>query len=246
MRIVLTADEEIGCIGAGHLLGQDLIRPANMVVGEPTNMQPARAGKGYCMAKITVTGHEAHSAHPLQGASAILGAAHLMVALEELAALIAREENPLFSPGYTTMNIGTIQGGTAKNIIPGECSFLLEWRPIPSAGATRIPEQINQVIDRQRQIHPRLSYHFDITRKQSGFETAADSTLVRAIESLSGCSASSIPFGSEASVFANVCHNVVVFGPGDMQTAHSSRECVPIDQLHRAVHCLRALMLTNQ
>jgi acetylornithine deacetylase len=52
----------------------------------------------------------------------------------------------------------------------------------------------------------------------------------------------SIPFGSEANLLASVAEEVIVFGPGDMQTAHSNRECVALDQLDEAVRCLQSLM----
>ena len=42
---------------------------------------------------------------------------------------------------------------------------------------------------------------------------------------------------------AKVTAEVVVFGPGDMTTAHSSRECVPLAELDEAVDCLKSLML---
>ncbi len=67
LRIVLTADEEIGCLGAHRLFASNLMRPRRLVIGEPTSLRPARAGKGYCLAEVTVIGAEAHSAHPLQG-----------------------------------------------------------------------------------------------------------------------------------------------------------------------------------
>jgi acetylornithine deacetylase len=245
LRIVLTADEEVGCVGAKHLLTENLLRPAKVVIGEPTSLHPARAGKGYCLAQVTVTGQEAHSAHPDRGASAITGAAHLLIALDELADQLKREQNDFFTPGYTTLNVGTIQGGTAKNIIPGQCTFLVEWRPIPGPSADRIPAVIEEAIDKLQRANPRIRYEFKIARQQQGFETAADSALVRSLETLSGKPASSIPFGSEASLFATLCDEVVVFGPGDMQMAHSSRECVEIAQLHRAVECLRTLMLVH-
>ncbi|MGA8531424.1 MAG: M20/M25/M40 family metallo-hydrolase, partial [Acidobacteriaceae bacterium] len=70
LRIVLSAEEEIGCIGAARLFDQGLLRPRRMVIGEPTSLHPARAGKGYCLAEVTVFGKEAHSAHPGQGVSA--------------------------------------------------------------------------------------------------------------------------------------------------------------------------------
>lgn len=243
VRIVLTADEEVGCVGAKRLLAEDFLRPSRMVIGEPTSLRPARAGKGYCLAEVVVRGQEAHSAHPDSGASAIHGAAHLLIALEALAEQLKTNQNPIFSPAFTTLNVGTIQGGTAKNIIPGECRFLLEWRPIPGAAADLIPAKIEKEIAALKASYPRLEVDFRISRQQQGFETATGSGLVQTIEKLTGRAASSIPFGSEASVFAAVCPEVVVFGPGDMQSAHSSRECVEIAQLEQTVYCIRLLML---
>ena len=44
--LILTADEEIGCVGAAHLVASGLIKPRRVVVGEPTSLHPARAWKG--------------------------------------------------------------------------------------------------------------------------------------------------------------------------------------------------------
>ena len=78
--LILTADEEIGCVGAAHLVASGLIKPRRVVVGEPTSLHPARAGKGCCLAEVTVFGEEAHSAHPQKGKSAIYRAARLITA----------------------------------------------------------------------------------------------------------------------------------------------------------------------
>jgi acetylornithine deacetylase len=240
--IILTADEEVGCIGASKLIASDSIRARRMVIGEPTSLHAARGGKGYCLASVRVIGTEAHSAHPEKGASAINGAAHLLLALEAYSAEIAREQNAMFSPPFTTVNVGTIQGGTAKNIIPGECSFLVEWRPIPGRVGNGIAGGIEAIVAREQQSHPRLRYEFKVLREQRGFEMDRDSELVQRMEALSGRTASSIPFGSEASLFAPLCEEIVVFGPGDMTTAHSDRECVEIAQLHQAVAIIGELM----
>ena len=181
IRIVLTADEEIGCIGAKHLLAANLLQPKRLVIGEPTSLHPARAGKGYCLGRMTVTGKEAHSAHPERGASAINAAAHLLVALEELAAQLTTTSNPFFAPPFTTLNIGTIQGGSAKNIIPGTCSFLVEWRPIPRQASSQVPDFLEAAIAYQRRKNPRISYDFIIERQQPVFETPLDSPLVQSI-----------------------------------------------------------------
>jgi acetylornithine deacetylase len=126
LRLVLTSDEEIGCLGAKRLIAAGQIKPRRIVIGEPTSLRPARAGKGYCLAEITILGEEAHSAHPLQGKSAIYGAARFITAIEELSRQLAAEQNDFFMPSYTTINIGTITGGTAKNIVPGQCKFQVE------------------------------------------------------------------------------------------------------------------------
>src|ERR1043165_870176 len=90
-----------------------------------------RAGKGYCLAEIIVHGREAHSAYPHLGSSAISGAAHLIRAIEGVAESISGQQHYAFDPPYTTLNVGLINGGSAKNVVPGECRFTLEWRPIP-------------------------------------------------------------------------------------------------------------------
>jgi acetylornithine deacetylase len=242
LRLILTADEEIGCVGASHLIASGLIRSRRVVIGEPTSLRPARAGKGYCLAEITVFGEEAHSAHPQQGRSAIYRAARLITAIEDYSSRLAEEQHPFFSPSFTTLNIGTIQGGTAKNIIPGQCKFQLEWRPIPGQDGDTVPSAVLKIADTLRSADPGFQCKLQVLRQQPGFESPADSQLVRSIEALTGRAATSIPFGSEASLMASVAEEVVVFGPGDMQTAHSSRECVPLNELDEAVDCLQSLM----
>lgn len=242
LRMVFTADEEIGCIGASHLMASGALRPRHAVVGEPTSLHTARAGKGYCLAEITVFGQEAHSALPQEGKSAIYRAARLITAIEELSDRFAQETNGFFSPAFTTLNVGTIQGGTAKNIIPGQCTFQLEWRPVPGQRPDAVPAAISEISEKLRTVDPGFRCELKIRRQQGGFETPSGSQIVRSLESLTRRPATSIPFGSEASLLASVAEEVVVFGPGNMQTAHSERECVPLNELEETVSILKTLM----
>ena len=130
--MVFTSDEEIGCRGARFLVDQQALKPRYAIVGEPTSLVPSRAGKGYCLAAISVHGKAAHSAYPSVGHSAIFAAAKLIVEIELLGVELATHRNDTFDPPYTTLNIGEIHGGTAKNVVPAECTFLVEWRPIPN------------------------------------------------------------------------------------------------------------------
>jgi acetylornithine deacetylase len=242
LRLVLTADEEIGCLGASHLLAANTVRPRRAVIGEPTSLHPARAGKGYYLAEVTVRGEEAHSAHPGEGRSAIYGAARLITAIEEYAAELSKTRNTFFSPPFTSLNVGVIQGGTAKNIVAGECKFQLEWRPLPGPSSDALLDILRMAADQRRKSDPSFTYEIKILRRQPGFETNATASLVTRLCDLTKREATSIPFGSEASILSSIAEEVVVFGPGDMRTAHSRRECVPVNELDEAVSIVRALI----
>ena len=162
--------------------------------------------------------------------------------IELLAEALAKETHELFSPSFTSLNIGTIQGGTAKNIVPGECRFLIEWRPIPGLHPSHIPDALQVFADELQTQDPRLKVIIRHLRQQLGFETPPDACLVESLVRLTGRPPTSIPFGSEASLFAPVAEQTVVFGPGDMRTAHSDREVVSVAELDEAVTILKRLM----
>jgi len=87
-----------------------------------------------------------------------------------------------------------------------------------------------------------LNFKINVLRQQAGFETSEDAPLVVQLQNASGRQATSIPFGSEASLFAPIAEQTVVFGPGDMASAHSDRECVSLEELDEAVGILQTLM----
>src|ERR1041384_6376495 len=74
LALIFTADEEIGLLGAKYLAELNPIRLRYSIVGEPTSLQPIRAGKGYALAEVIVRGREAHSAYPALGSSAVFRA----------------------------------------------------------------------------------------------------------------------------------------------------------------------------
>jgi acetylornithine deacetylase len=239
--IVFTADEEVGCRGARFLLASDAIRATYAIVGEPTSLVPARAGKGYCLASIKVTGRAAHSAYPEVGRSAILAAARLLMEIETLYREMMQDRNDAFSPPWTTLNVGEIRGGTAKNIVPAECSFLLEWRPIPSQRGDDVLERLRGIVDRlvAEESWEGLDVQIEVLRKDDGFETEVESAVVRAVLAESSSQVQTIAFGTEAPWLARMGAEAVVVGPGSMLTAHSPRECVPITELDGCVVMLR-------
>jgi acetylornithine deacetylase len=88
---------------------------------------------------------------------------------------------------------------------------------------------------------PELNAVFKTIRTDAGFETARESELVRQLKELSGNPPQTVAFGTEAPYLKKLGTETVVFGPGDMKTAHSSEENVPIEELERCVAILRRL-----
>ncbi|HUQ31068.1 MAG TPA: acetylornithine deacetylase [Pyrinomonadaceae bacterium] len=238
LALVFTADEEIGCLGAKRLADARPFSARYSIVGEPTSLQPMRAGKGYCLAEITISGREGHSAYPALGASAIFRAARLIHRIEGIAEEIKADQLAEFEPPHTTINVGLIRGGTAKNIIAGECRFTLEWRPLPGQAPSHVLDLINAAILDERAKDADFDCRLDVIRLDGGMQTAADSALVRFLEETSAREAGTIAFGTEAPQMAELGAEAVVFGPGDIRFAHRTGEFVPIEELHRCVHIL--------
>ena len=235
LAIVLTADEEIGCVGAKYLARKKALRSRHTIVGEPTGLQPVRAGKGYALAEIVVHGKEAHSAFPAQGRSAIFDAGRVLIALERVAKKLASKKNRDFDPPCTTLNAGLIRGGSAKNIIAGECRITVEWRPVPGHD----PEWAAHLI---REEIARLGEDFrvdcEVKRLDPPFSPSPTHHLSKLLESLSKRPATTVSFGTEAAHLPG--SETVVFGPGTMAVAHQSGEHVPLADLKKCVAYFRA------
>lgn len=239
LALIFTADEEIGLRGAKRLAEAKPLRARYSIVGEPTSLKPIRAGKGYSLAEVIVKGREAHSAYPSLGASAVFRAARLINRLEGIAAQIREDQHDAFDPPYTTLNVGLIHGGSAKNVLAGECRFTLEWRPIPTQSSGYLLNLFRTAIQEETQNDPGFECEVDANRADSGFETSPDSPLIKLLERLTGNESGTVAFGTEGAQMMLLGSEVVVIGPGDIREAHRTGEFVPVDQLERCADILR-------
>ena len=240
LALAFTSDEEIGCLGAKRLAASRPFTARYAIVGEPTSLQPMRAGKGYCLAQITVRGREAHSAYPQLGASAIFCAARLIEKIEQIGEELRSERHADFDPPYTTLNVGVIDGGTAKNVVPGECRFTLEWRTIPGQASAHVLNLVRSAAEKLQQEDADFMCEIDAARADDSFETATHSALVGFLQATSGKPSGTVAFGTEAPSMIALGAEAVVFGPGDIRVAHRTGEFVPVDELNHCVEILRA------
>jgi acetylornithine deacetylase len=239
LAFIFTADEEIGLIGAKRLAEAQVLRSRYAIVGEPTSLRPMRAGKGYCLAEITITGREGHSAYPALGTSAVFGAARLIAAIERIAGQLEAQQHAAFDPAFTTLNVGLVHGGTAKNVIAGQCRFTLEWRPIPGQDPKQLLDLLFAAIDEEKRRDPEFVCEVDAARADEGFETSPDSALVNMLEELTANKSGTVAFGTEAAQLSQLGAEAVVLGPGNIRVAHRTGEFVPIVELEACVKVLQ-------
>jgi len=242
LALIFTADEEIGCLGAKQLVAEGVIHPRYAIVGEPTSLQPVRAGKGYCLAEITVQGREAHSAFPRNGVSAITQAARLIAEIEKLAAANEARSHAFFDPPYTTVNIGQIAGGTAKNIVAGQCRLTVEWRPIAGEEPKTFGERLTSLVQAMQANDASFAATVNVQRLESGFETSADSRIVQLFERITASPATSVAYGTEAPQLTALGAETVVCGPGNMRVAHRTGEHVATAELVRTTNLLHLVV----
>lgn len=258
VHLALSYDEEVGCLGARDLVAHmaaHLPRPAAVVIGEPTEMKVVNAHKGIRSFRTVVTGHEAHSSNTHLGVNAIMVAAELIQYLSRLAEEMRARGDPSgrFDPPYTTVHVGTIEGGTAVNIVPRRCSFAWEYRLLPDQDEDEIRDRFlhfaaEEVLARLRANAPESAREIGIeTRPRSnvpGLKPRADSPAEALACLLTGANhAEAVSYGTEAGIFDAADIPAVVCGPGSIRQAHRPDEFIAVSEIDACMaflHRLRA------
>ena len=253
IHILLSYDEETTCLGVADTIarfGADLPRPGAVIVGEPTDMEVADAHKSIVTYHTTVHGHEAHSAKPMLGANAVMAAADLVSELNRIAdAMVERgDASGRFDPPSTTVHVGTIQGGTARNILPKVCTFHWEFRGLPDLDMAEIPRRFAQAVERVTA--GRLNRYGDYGRIETieevsvpGLAPDPGSDAERLALRLAGRNRTiSVSYATEAGRFQGAGIPTVVCGPGSIDQAHQPDEFITLDALAKGEAFMRRLL----
>lgn len=244
VHFAFTFDEEVGCLGARQLAAQLRempVRPAFCLIGEPTGMHVVNGHKGRLAMRCHVHGKEGHSAMPEQACNAVESAAEIISRLRALARRL-REEGPYetgFEPPYTTVHTGLVQGGTALNIVPRDCSFDFEIRNIPSQDPLGLFEElrrqaIDQLLPEMRRTAPQADIRFEELSRAPGLLPNDDDALLRLALAASGDNiAQKVSFGTEAGLYQGADIPTIVCGPGHIVHAHKPDEYVSLEQIAR-------------
>lgn len=242
VTLAVTPDEETDSTGAAALSFDP--EPDAVVVGEPTELDVCNAAKGRFQATVTVRGANAHAAEPEEGVNAVKAAGDLLGALDSFGeredALAASE-----SLGAPTLTATTIEGGTATNQVPAECSFVVDRRSVPPETAAGFRSALEEFL--RPHAPPEVGVEVTLAERDTpflaAFETPADSALVTTLRDASEGTVRPFDAATEASYFAELAPTVI-FGPGALAddegaVAHAPREYVRVAEVEQATTAIR-------
>ena len=253
IHLSFSYDEEVGCLGVRRLIDVIAVRPNRprlCIVGEPTEMQVGIGHKGKHTLRCQVHGHEAHSSLVHQGVNAIEAAGELIAKLKEIARR-KRDHGPFdpdFDPPYSTIHTGVIHGGTALNIVPRECVFDFEIRPLPGEDIAPMIDELrdlaaNRLLPEMRAVQPHTNIVIEERSAAPALNTAADAEVTQFAAALSGGNATiKVPFGTEGGLFSAAGIPTIICGPGSIDQAHKPDEFVALDQIARCERFLQRLI----
>ncbi len=187
-----------------------------LINGEPTENKLALGSKGALRFEIVATGRMAHSAYPHLGESAI---EKLLDALERVRR-IPLPSDPLLGP--STLNIGTISGGRAPNVIADHSQAEVFLRLVDDGVASRAA----------------------IAEAVGGFAEVRELLCIPALRlgALDGFETTIVSYTTDIPVFNGAWGQPFLVGPGSIHLAHTDQERVPKTELTEAVHIYQNLV----
>ena len=240
IHLALSFDEESRSAGAPILVAamRQKRAPAVAVVGEPTMMKIVAGHKAGFEATTDFFGVAAHASDPRAGVNAAFFAARFVCEIEAMALECARRPRPRsdFEPPYSTLSVGVVAGGVARNMLPQTCEVAWEYRPLPDEDAAAAVARIEKIVARldgeMRAQNPRAGAKNRFIDSYPGLPFEPDSPALRLARELlpeGGCEV--VAYGADAGCFHRGGIPAVLAGPGDIAQAHKPDEFVAVAQL---------------
>ena len=225
--LVLTCEEErSGKNGMTGLWGNRLCSRAEAkegcipidfaIVGEPTGMKAAIAERGLLVIDATAYGVSGHAARN-EGTNA------LYIALEDIQKLRNHEfERISQRMGKVNLNVTQIHAGTAHNVIPDRCDFVIDIRPTEKYSNEELLKELQEICTSE--LRPRnLANRSSATFEDSPLQAAAEALCIATFSS---------PTTSD---WMRITCDAVKMGPGESARSHKKDEYVLVSEIAEGI-----------
>lgn len=248
IHLAFTYDEEVGCFGVQELLKS--FGPAGaVIVGEPTSMQIGTYHKGHLKGLFKIRGIAAHSSKPELGVNAIEYASRICQEIVAVGQSLKKQPVTMADDTrlFSTVNLGTISGGAAHNIVAEYCEIVWSLRTTPGQEAmdilSDVLERVNALEKQMKHADDRCSIHHEIHTIVPPFTPGTDQTAqALCVQTLGSKELIGLNFASEAGFFSKAGYSTIVCGPGSIEQAHKPDEFVEVSQLDQCERFLRDIL----
>ena len=244
IHLVFSYDEEVGCLGVGGIvdhLAAAAAPPIACFVGEPTGMGVVDGHKGSAGLLTSVAGRSCHSSRPDLGVNAIFAAAEIVGELRRRAEALRAAPDPgsPFAVPYTTISVGVIGGGTARNAVPGDCDLQWDIRATRPGVVEAVIRELAgfveaAVLPPMRAVEPAAAVETRMAYDVPPLVPDAGSVAETLAKRFAGSNdVRTVNYGSEAGIFQAAGMPTVLCGPGYDTEAHVTDEWIAEEQLAR-------------
>lgn len=254
--LVWTHDEEIGCQGSARLAEALLQRRARLPsacwIGEPTGMRILHQHAGHVAAEVRCYGQASHSAFPHLGANAVHAAVRVAEAIANHQAdfdAAAAAQQGIDIGGSVPLNLASLHGGDAINIVPDQATLRIGFRPPPGCSHLPLVSAFERAVQ-SATLPAGTRAESRVLRVTPSLRTPLGLPLQRALAPYAALAGQGDAAGGTAG-FATDGGNLqrlgcapLIFGPGRIEVAHQADEYVELDQLHAAVQAISAVTRT--
>ncbi len=242
--IVFSGDEEVACTGIKRFKKEMDLPDPSFIFVEPTDKKIMISQRGLVGMKITTKGQAQHASYATpeenKKSSAIYIMSKILDTLIDDAEKMSHEKDELL--GSNTQNLGVIEGGTARNVMPQSCSISFDKRLLPTHNPQ---DEITRLSDLAKSTHEDIE--ISDTEILPSFSTNKDARLSQLTlkilkERFSEANYGGFQGWSEAGLFAEY-ENVVVLGPGSIAQAHQANEYIDANELEEFSHIFKQLIV---
>ncbi len=146
VELHFTYDEEFGGeLGPGWLLKNALTKP-DLLLAAAFSYQVVTAHNGCLQMEVTVHGKMGHAAVPDTAVDALQAATRILDALYQQNTLYKQLSSAVPGITHPYLNVGTIEGGTNTNVVPGKVLLKLDRRMIPEENPAEVEASLRQLI----------------------------------------------------------------------------------------------------
>ena len=152
-----------------------------------------------------------------------------------------------FDPPWTTLNIGTLHGGSVHDVIAPKAQVDWEMRPVAPGDADYVKRHLNDycenvLLPEMRAVFPQAAIETEVIGEVAALLPSDPNEAVRIVSELTGANGPDVvSFSTEAGIFQSLGMDAVVCGPGSIDQAHKADEYLEIEQLAQCLKMLERL-----